>query len=117
LWNGRDKPPESNSDGKNDLHTIKTRTGNTIRLADTEGDAKIEISSGQNTIVISAKDNSITITASGDVTIQTGDGKLKLSGNAVEITAASTVKVEASQSMDLKSPGPLNIKGSVVNIN
>jgi len=25
LWNGKDKPPESNSDGKNDLRTIKSR--------------------------------------------------------------------------------------------
>ena len=90
-----------------------------IRFSDAEDDAKIEIidSSAQNTIVIRTKDNSITITAAGDVTVQSGKGKLKLSGNGVEITSTSTVKIEASQSMELKSPGQLNIKGSVVNIN
>jgi phage baseplate assembly protein V len=119
LWNGKDKPPESNSDGKNDRRAIRSRSGNVIRLSDTDGDAKIEIidSSGKNTIVISAKDNSITITAASDVTIQSNNGKLKLSGNGVEITSTSTVKVEASQSMDLKSSGQLNVKGTVVNIN
>lgn len=119
LWNGKDKPPESNSDGKNDRRAIRSRSGNVIRLTDTDGDAKIEIidSSGKNTIVISAKNNSITITAASDVTIQSSNGKLKLSGNGVEITSTSTVKVEASQGMDLKSSGQLNVKGTVVNIN
>jgi uncharacterized protein involved in type VI secretion and phage assembly len=119
LWNGKDKPPESNSDGKNDLRAIRSRSGNIIRLSDADGDAKIEIidSSTKNTIVIRAKDNSITITAGGDVTIQSSDGKLKLSGNGVEITSTSTVKIEASQGMDLKSSGQLNVKGSMVNIN
>jgi phage baseplate assembly protein V len=119
LWNGKDKPPESNSDGKNDRRAIRSRSGNVIRLTDTDGDAKIEIidSSGKNTIVISAKNNTITITAASDVTIQSDNGKLKLSGNGVEITSTSTVKIEASQNMDLKSSGQLNVKGTVVNIN
>lgn len=119
LWNGKDKPPESNSDGKNDRRAIRSRSGNVIRLTDTDGDAKIEIidSSGKNTIVISAKNNTITITAASDVTIKSDNGKLKLSGNGVEITSTSTVKVEASQSMDLKSSGQLNVKGAAVNIN
>jgi phage baseplate assembly protein V len=119
LWNGKDKPPESNSDGKNDLRTVKSRSGSLIRFTDTDGDAKIEIidSSAKNMIVISTKDNSIAITASGDVTIQSNNGKLKLTGNSVEITSASTVKIEASQSMAVKSSGDLTVKGQVVNIN
>lgn len=119
LWNGKDKPPESNSDGKNDLRTVKSRSGSLIRFTDTDGDAKIEIidSSAKNTIVISTKGNSIAITASGDVTIQSNNGKLKLTGNSVEITSASTVKIEASQSMAVKSSGDLTVKGQVVNIN
>jgi len=119
LWNGKDKPPESNRDGKNNLRAIRSRSGNVIRLSDADGDAKIEIidSSTKNTIVIRAKDNSITITAAGDVTIQSSNGKLKLSGNEVEITSESTVKIEAGQNMELKSSGQLNVKGTVVNIN
>jgi uncharacterized protein involved in type VI secretion and phage assembly len=119
LWNGKDKPPESNSDGKNDLRTIKSRSGSLIRFCDKDGEEKIEIidSSAKNTIVISTKENSIAITATGDVTIQSKNGKLKLNGNSVEITSATTVKIEASQSMELKSSGQLTVKGQVVNIN
>ena len=118
LWNGQDKPPESNSDGENNLRTIRSRNGNVIRLSDADDDEKIEIidKSTKNTIVIRTKDNSITITADGDVTIQSSNGKLKLSGNGVEITSP-TVKIEAGGKMELKSSGQLDIKGSTVNIN
>lgn len=118
LWNGKDKPPASNGDGKNDERVIKSRSGSVIRLSDTKDDAKIEITdgSGKNSLVIKAKDNSITITASGDVTIKAG-GKLTLTGDGVEITSTAAVKVEASGGMDVKSSGQLTIKGSVVNIN
>ena len=119
LWNGKDKPPASNSDGKNDLRTIRTRSGNQIKFSDADGDASIEIidSSGNNTIVIRAKDNSITITSAGDIAISADKGNLKLSGKSVQITATTTVKAEASQAMELKSSGQLTVKGSVVNIN
>lgn len=119
LWNGKDKPPAANSDGKNDVRVIRSRGGSVIRLTDADQDARIEIadSTGKNTMVIRAKDNSVTITAAGTVTIDAGNGKLKLSGSSVEITAASTMKIEAGQAMDVKATGPLTVKGSVVNIN
>jgi phage baseplate assembly protein V len=118
LWNGKDAPPESNGDGKNDVRTIRSRSGNVIRLTDTDGESKIEIidSSKKNSIVISAKDNSITIAAAGDITISSSNGKLKLSGNGVEITSTSTVKVQGSQT-EVTASGQLTLKGQPVNIN
>jgi phage baseplate assembly protein V len=119
LWNGKDKPPESNSDGKNDRRTIRSRSGHVIRLTDTDGGEKIEIidKSAKNSIVISTKDNTITITADADVSIEAGKGKLKLSGNGIEMTSKAAVKIEAAQNLDLKAGPQLNIKGSMVNIN
>jgi len=119
LWNGKDKPPATNGDGKNDVRVIRSRGGSVIRLTDTDQDARIEIadSSGKNTMVIRAKDNSITITAAGTVTIEAGSGKLRLSGKSVEIAATSTVSIESGQTMDVKATGQLTVKGSVVNIN
>jgi uncharacterized protein involved in type VI secretion and phage assembly len=119
LWNGKDLPPESNSNGNNDVRVIRSRNGNMIRLSDAKGDEKIEITdaSAKNTIVISTKDNSITITAASDVTIKSGNGKLTLSGRGIDITSTAGVKIEASQGMDLKSPARLTIKGATVNIN
>jgi phage baseplate assembly protein V len=116
LWNGKDKPPESNQDGKNNVRALKTRSGHLIRLTDTDGDEKIEIvdKTGKNSIVISAKDKTVAI---ADVTVKSTNGKLKLSGNGVEITSQAAVKIEASQNMDLKAGPQLNLKGQMVNIN
>ena len=40
LWNGKDKPPETNDDGKNNKRVIKSRSGMTILLDDTSGSEK-----------------------------------------------------------------------------
>ncbi len=119
LWNGKDKPPETNSDGKNNVRVIKSRSGHIIRLNDKDGEEKIEIidKSAKNSIVISTKDNTITIMADADVVIESGKGKLKLSGNGIEITSKAGVKIEATQNMNLKATAQLNIKGQIVNIN
>lgn len=119
LWNGKDKPPESNDDGKNNMRTLKSRSGHIIRLDDTEGAEKIEIidKSEANSIVVDTANNALTITADSDITIQSSNGKLILSGQGVEITSGAEIKVEASQNMDLKAGPQLNIKGQLVNIN
>lgn len=119
LWNGKDKPPASNSDGKNDVRVIKSRSGHVIRLTDTDNAEQIEIidKSTKNSIVISTKDKTITISADADIVIQSANGKLQLSGKGVEITSQANVKIEATDSMDLKSNAVLNIKGAQVNIN
>jgi uncharacterized protein involved in type VI secretion and phage assembly len=43
LWNGRAKPPVNNSDGKNNIRKIKSRSGHEIILDDTDQKEKVEI--------------------------------------------------------------------------
>lgn len=127
LWNGKDKPPVQNRDGKNNLRLIKSRSGHIIRLDDKDGDEKIEIidKSGRNSIVISSAEDSITITtrgnlslkAEGDISLDSKSGNVVLSGNEVEIKAKTAVKAESQTMMDFKSNGQLTIKGQLVNIN
>ena len=119
LWNGKDAPPEVNEDGKNNMRSIKSRSGHIIRLNDTDGEEKIEIidSSGNNSIVISTADNTVTVSADADISIQSGNGKLTLQGNGIEIKSQAAVKVEAGSDMNLEASGQQTIKGSVVNIN
>jgi phage baseplate assembly protein V len=125
LWNGKDKPPESNSDGKNDRRTIKSRSGHVIRLTDTKDQEQIEItdSSGKNSIVISTKDNSVTVSANGDITIKAG-GKLTLQaqddltikGKAVTTEAQADLTIKG-QAVTTEAKADLTIKGQAVNIN
>jgi uncharacterized protein involved in type VI secretion and phage assembly len=111
LWNGKDKPPESNQDGKNDVRAITSRSGHVIRLTDTKDDERIEI------IDKTGKNNTITISGDADITVQSANGKLSLSGKGVEITSQAAVKIQAEQSMDLQAKAQLNVKGATVNIN
>jgi uncharacterized protein involved in type VI secretion and phage assembly len=111
LWNGKDQPPVKNEDGKNNLRLIRSRSGHTIRLDDTDGKEKVEIwdKDGKNSIVIDSANNAITITAAADIQINCSQGKLSLVGKDVE--------VQADDKMTLQAGGEMVIKGATVNIN
>jgi len=120
LWNGQEAPPAKNDDGKNNVRVIKSRSGHIVRLDDTDGGEKIEIidKSGKNSVTIDASANTITMKADGDITLESGQGKIVLKGESIEAKAtAQDVKIEASANMDLKAGGQVTLKGSAVNIN
>lgn len=119
LWNGVSKPPDKNSDGKNNLRFIKSRSGHLIRLDDTDGSEKIEIidKSGSNTITIDAAGDTITIKSAKDISIEANQGTIKLSGQNIEISSTAETKVQANAGLSLESSGNTNIKGSMVNLN
>lgn len=120
LWNGKDKAPGSNEDDKNSLKIIKTRSGHTIKLDDTEGKENIQITdkSEKNSIVIDTQKNSITIKTAGDFIVEAPQGNIKLSARNVEISSSGSTKMKAGGGMNLDgSPGTVVIKGTTVNIN
>jgi uncharacterized protein involved in type VI secretion and phage assembly len=110
LWNGKDAPPAENSDGKNNIRVIHSRSGHLVRLDDTDGDEKIEIidKTGGNSITIKASDNSIAITCTG---------RMKLAANGIEINSDSDVKIQAGSTMSVQSSANMTIQGSMVSIN
>jgi uncharacterized protein involved in type VI secretion and phage assembly len=94
LWSRNEMPAETNGDGKNDQKILQTRSGNVIRLIDSDGDERIEIadSSGNNTITISTKSNKVTVTAAdsiglsaNSISIEATNGDLVLKGTRVMI--------------------------------
>lgn len=125
LWNGKDKPPETNSDGKNNIRKIKSRSGHEIIFNDDkEGKKeKLEINSksghrivlddsgGQEKIEIVDK------TGSNRLTIDSTKKAINIeSGMQLNIKAAK-VEIEGSTSLTIKSSGVLTIQGSMVKIN
>jgi uncharacterized protein involved in type VI secretion and phage assembly len=119
LWNGKDKPPETNDDGKNNARSIKSRSGHVIRLSDEDGKEKIEIidKSGKNKIEFDAAKNTITVTSDKDIILSASKGTIKLDAQKIEIKSSADAKVEAGAGMDVKATGQMNIKGATVNIN
>ena len=119
LWNGKDKAPENNSDGKNDHRSITSRSGHVLRLGDTDGDERIEIidKTGNNRIVIHSSDNSLSIEAQGDIAIRSSAGKVSVEGLGVSVASQLDVKIQAQTTMDISASAPVNIKGALVNVN
>jgi uncharacterized protein involved in type VI secretion and phage assembly len=119
LWNGEDVPPASNSDGKNNLRLIKSRSGHLIQLNDEDGKETIEIidKSGKNSIVIDTSNNTVTITTDKDIALSAAQGTIKLEAQNIELKSSADTKIEAGAGMDVKASATLNVKGATVNIN
>jgi uncharacterized protein involved in type VI secretion and phage assembly len=125
LWNGKDKPPQSNSDGKNNIRSIKSRSGHeiifddnseqkkerleirtnaghTIILDDSSGSEKLEIKdkTGSNSIKIDSVQNTLTIESSMNLKIK-----------------SQMIDIEAGATMNIKAGATLTIKGTLVQIN
>jgi uncharacterized protein involved in type VI secretion and phage assembly len=119
LWNGKDKPPASNTDGKNNLRLIQSRSGHVIKLNDEDGKATVEIidASGKNSIVIDTAHNTITITAAKDIVLAAAQGSIKLQAQTIEIQATADATIDAKGRMSVTSSSDMVVQGSTVNIN
>jgi uncharacterized protein involved in type VI secretion and phage assembly len=97
AWNGRERQPVT-PEAANNLRVIKTRSGSVLEFDDTEGAAKITLSTASgHTLVLSD--------ASQEVTLEHSNGcKLTMNaGGQVKIDANSTVEVTASM-MNVHAP-------------
>jgi uncharacterized protein involved in type VI secretion and phage assembly len=119
LWNGEDKPPETNGDGQNNIRVIKSRSGHVIRLNDENGKEKIEIidTSTKNSIVFDTAINTITITTGKDIKLLASQGTITLEAQNIDIKASADTKIDAGAGIDVKASATMNIKGATVNIN
>ena len=119
LWNGKDVPPENNSDGKNNIRMIRSRSGHVITLDDSDGSEQIKImdKTQKNMIIIDAKNNTISIKSDKDIELSAPNGKVTIEAMDLVTKSTASTKIEATSSVDVKASGNLNIKGAMVNIN
>ena len=119
LWNGKDKPPSTNADGKNNIRVIQSRSGSLIRFDDTKGGEKIEIQdkNGDNSIVIDIAKGAIVIKSSKDISIEAAQGTIKLNAQNIEISSTASTKIEATKDLNLSATGKTNVKGTMINLN
>lgn len=119
LWSGSMKPPESNSDGKNNRRLIKSRSGHLVILDDRDGQEKIEIidKSGSNKITIDTSGNTISIESAKDIQLKAPNGKITLEALQLEMKSQTAAKIEAGANMDLKANANMTVKGAMVMIN
>jgi uncharacterized protein involved in type VI secretion and phage assembly len=125
LWNGQDVPPETNSDGKNNIRTIKSRAGHTIVFNDDTDASKAQVeikSSAGHVIVLDDTSGSEKIS----IIDKTGSNKIEFDSaqNNISIECAMKLKIKANEieiegtaSVTLKSSAITTIQGSPVKIN
>lgn len=119
LWNGKDKPPTTNADGKNNIREIVSRSGHVIRLNDEEGKETIEIidKSEKNKIIFDTANNAISVTADQNISLKSPQGSIQLEAKTIEIKSTSETKLEAGAAMNLEAKATMNIKGQTINLN
>ena len=119
FWGGKDKPPIDNSDGKNNVRLIRSRSGHTIRLNDTDGQETIEIidKTQKNKITIDTAKNTISIIADKDITLSAPKGKITLEAKELELKSSASMKIESNAGIDIKANSTIDIKGATINLN
>ena len=111
LWNNADKVIEQNEDGKNNIKMIKSRSGHTITLDDTDGKEKfiIEDNSTKRSITFDAEAKTL------DILNNDTDGKITIiaKGN-ISIKSDKEISIDAGSNLSIKAKGDLTLEGKNV---
>jgi uncharacterized protein involved in type VI secretion and phage assembly len=123
LWNGVDTPPETNSDGENNIRKMRSRSGHQITFDDTSNQEKVEIlTNGGHQIVLDDSSGQEKL----EIIDKTGSNSIKIDSvqNSIAIESALNLSIEApmieiksSGTMTIQASATLTIKGALVQIN
>jgi phage protein D len=135
LWNGRDKPPEGNSEavsgGKVNHRLITSRLGHVILLDDTQGAGKVTITTqkGHSISLDDSGQGTISITTKGGRSVVLDDDQQKMTisdkgGNTVTAEASGmsletkgSLSIKAGPSLSIEASGSITIKGAMIDLN
>ena len=111
LWNGKDKPPDNNSDGKNDRRVIKSRAGSRVMFDDSDSPkVVIEDGGGKGRITFDSANNKIIIEAlDGDVCFQAPNGKIQIVAKSAQLQATQNLQVHAGSDIQIGSSAAIKI--------
>lgn len=125
LWNSKDKHPQPNSDGKNNIRKIKSRSGHEIIFDDDseQKKEKVEIHTKANHQIIlddAAGQEKIEIidkTGSNKITFDSVQNSISIESTMQLKIKAQKIDIEAGGTMTIKSSGILTLQGSLIKIN
>lgn len=116
LWNGKDKPPLANDDGKNDKRIVKSRKKHYLLFDD--GARGIVELAHENGAVVRFTDNEIELKDSqGNQLKIEKTGVITLQASTQLNIKAADISIEASGKLELKANATLTIRGAFVTIN
>lgn len=118
LWNGKDKPPETNANGQNDIRVIKTRKGHTLLFDDNTSKGRIELklNDGKKLVI---DDDGIKLDdgAGNSLAIDSKGGSMTVQAATKLTLKAPSIVVESSGTLTLKATATVTLQGAMININ
>lgn len=116
LWNGQDKPPIANDDGKNDKRILQSRKKHYLLFDDgATGVVELRHERGRKIVL---DDNGISVEdGNGNVVkIDSNSGGMSIEAQGKLSIKAGTLSIEAG-TLELKATATLTLRGALVNIN
>jgi uncharacterized protein involved in type VI secretion and phage assembly len=117
LWNGKEKPPLANSDGKNDKRILMSRKKHYLLFDD--GDKGVVELAHENGALVRFTDDEIVLKdkTGNQLKIANQTGAMSLESSGHLSIQATTIAIEASGALTLKAGATLTIRGAMVDIN
>jgi uncharacterized protein involved in type VI secretion and phage assembly len=117
LWNGKDKPPVANDDGKNDKRKFVSRKKHYLLFDDgSKGVVELAHQKGRKVVF---DDNGFAVQdENGNVVkVDSTSGAMTIEAKGQLSIKAATISIEASGTIEIKASATMTIRGSLVNIN
>lgn len=117
LWNGKDKPPLNNGDGKNDKRIIKSRKKHYLLFDDgAQGVVELKHEKGRK-IVFDDNGFAMQDETGNVVKVDTNSGAMTIEATGQLTIKAATISIQATGTLELQAGATMTIRGSLVNIN
>jgi len=118
LWNGKEAPPETNSDGRNDIRKIRSRSGHEIIFDDgAQGRIDIHLSDKKRQVLLDPDGIVIKDDSGNEIEIKSLPGTITIKSNSKLSIQSKVIDIKADASMTLQATGTLTIQGALVKIN
>jgi uncharacterized protein involved in type VI secretion and phage assembly len=117
LWNGVDKSPITNKDGKNDVRLIHTRKGHKLTFDDgSKGKVQLELNDGKR---LTMDDDGVQVNdgKGNTIVIQSGSGGITIEAASNLTLKAPQISIQATGKLDVTASGNLTLSGALVRIN
>lgn len=117
LWNGEDKPPLANGDGKNDKRIIKSRKKHYL-LFDDGASGVVELHHEKGRKIVLDDNGFLVQDEKGNVIkVDSNSGTMTIEAKGQLSIKAATITIEATGTLEIKASATVKIQGSLVNIN
>jgi uncharacterized protein involved in type VI secretion and phage assembly len=117
LWNGKEKPPFTNDDGKNDKRILQSRKKHKLLFDDgTRG--VVELSHEKGRKIVFDDDGFVVQDENGNmVKVDSNSGAMTIEAKGQLNIKAASITIEATGTLKVKASATLTVQGAFVNIN